>query len=233
MVAGAIGALIAATFALLFAEPQIDAAIAVEASHAAHAMAGMAPDEELVSRATQKGAGLYTAMVLYGTALGGLLSIVFAGCLGRVGRLGPRGLALLLALAAFIVVVVVPAMKYPPNPPAVGLHETVRLRTGAFFAMLALSVLAAAGAGWTFRRTAGRWRAPDRVLLALGVYIGVVALFAAMLPTIDEVPGDFPASLLWRFRLAAIGTQGVFWLACADLFGRLSEPLLAPAERRR
>jgi len=229
MLAGLIGACVAATFALLFAEPQIDVAVALEAHRAAHAMAA---DVELVSRATQKTWGLYTAMGLYGTALGGLLAIVFAGLYGRLARVGPRSLALLLALAAFVVIVLVPAIKYPPTPPAVGLHETVRLRTAAYFAMLALSVAAATLGLWSFRRLAGRVAALDRLLVALGVYVGAVALVQTLLPVIDEVPAAFPATLLWQFRLAAVGTQAVFWLVTADLFGRTAERLMAERQRQ-
>ena len=231
MLAGLAGAFVAATFALLFAEPQIDAAVALEAGNAAHA--AMSADEELVSRATQKTWGLYTAMGLYGTALGGLLSIVFAGMYGRIARIGPRSLALLLALAAFVAIVLVPTIKYPPTPPAVGLHETVRLRTAAYFAMLALSVLAATGATWTYRRLSGRFAGLDRLLIAAGVYLAAVALFQNALPVVDEVPADFPATLLWQFRLASIGTQAVFWLVAADLFGRAAERQLTAASRTR
>lgn len=229
MLAGLIGALVAATFALLFAEPQIDAAQALEAHNAAHAMAA---DEELVSRATQKTWGLYTAMGLYGTALGGLLAIIFAGLYGRVARVGPRSLALLLALAAFVAIVLVPAIKYPPTPPAVGLHETVRLRTAAYFAMLALSVAAATLALWSYRRLAGRIAGLDRLLIAIGIYAGTVALVQRLLPVIDEVPARFPATLLWQFRLAAIGTQALFWLVAADLFGRVAERTVRDGHRR-
>lgn len=229
MLAGLIGALVAATFALLFAEPQIDAAVALEAHHAVHAMA---EDEELVSRATQKTWGLYTAMGLYGTALGGLLAIVFAGLYGRVARVGPRSLALLLAIAAFVVIVLVPAIKYPPTPPAVGLHETVRLRTAAYFAMLALSVAAATLALWSYSRLAGRIAGLDRLLIAIGIYAGTVALVQLLLPVIDEVPARFPATLLWQFRLAAIGTQALFWLVAADLFGRAAERTVMDEQRR-
>ncbi|WP_294391380.1 CbtA family protein [uncultured Sphingomonas sp.] len=231
MLAGLVGAFVAATFALLFAEPQIDAAIALEAQHAAHA-AGAMPHAELVSRATQKTWGLFTAMGLYGTALGGLLAIVFAGLYGRVVRIGPRSLALLLALGAFVAIVLVPAIKYPPTPPAVGLHETVRLRTAAYFAMLAVSLLAASGALWAWRRLADRCGAVDRLLIASGIYVGAVALLQHLLPVIDEVPGDFPATLLWQFRLGSIAAQGVFWLVTADLFGRSAERLFLAAGHR-
>ena len=222
MLAGLVGALVAAAFALLLAEPRIDAAIALESRHA---MPGMA-EPELVGRAVQKTWGLFTAMGLYGTAMGGVFAIVFAGLHGRVGRAGPRALALLLALAAFVVVVLVPAIKYPPTPPAVGLHETVRLRTAAFFAMMALSVAAAIVAGRAYRASA-RQAGADRLLIAAGSYVAIVVIGQWLLPAIDEVPADFPATLLWQFRLAAIATQAVFWLVAADLFGRTAERVLA------
>lgn len=231
MLAGLLAAFVAATFALIVAEPRIDAAIVAEARHATPAMPGMA-GAELVDRATQKGAGLYTAMMLYGTALGGLLAIVFAGSHGRVGHARPRGLALLLAMAAFVVIVLVPAIVYPPTPPAVGLHETVRTRTAAFLAMLAGSVAAAIAAGWTYQRLAGRLSSLDRLLMAGGVYVALITALQWVLPTIDEVPADFPATLLWQFRLAAIATQGVFWLVAGDLFGRLAERLMVCEEPR-
>lgn len=224
MLAGLAGAFVAATIALLFAEPSIDAAIAFEATRTAHAMAG--EDVELVSRATQKTYGLYTAMLVYGAAIGGMFAILFAGMQGRVGRASPRGLALLLGLAGFVAIGLVPALVYPPNPPAVGLHETVRLRTAACFALIAWSLVAAAGSLWLWQRLAGRMTAPDRLLVAGALYALLIALAAWLLPRIDEVPAGFPASLLWRFRLASLAVQGVFWLAMADLFGRSAERLL-------
>jgi hypothetical protein len=219
MLAGLVGAFAAAAFALLVAEPRIDAAIALEAHHA---MAG----PELVGRSVQRTWGLFTAMGLYGTAMGGLFAILFAGLHGRVGRVSSRALALLLALAAFVVVVLVPAIKYPPTPPAVGLHETVRLRTAAYAAMLALSVAAAIVAGRAHRWPGAR-TGTDRLLVAGGVYLAIVAVGQLLLPAVDEVPAGFPATLLWQFRLAAIATQAVFWLVAADLFGRTADRLLA------
>lgn len=225
MLAGLIGAVLASLFALAFAEPQVDLAIAVEAAHSSpHAMHA---DEAIVSRATQKGAGLFTALILYGAAAGGIFALLFAAGHGRVGGrtgpIGPRALALLLAMAAFVVVALVPALKYPPTPPAVGQHETVAARTVAFFGMIGLSQLAAAAGGWARRRLTRRLDGFDARVAGLLVYVGVVALAQVLLPAIDEVPADFPATLLWRFRLASLGSQFVLWLALGLVFGRLAE----------
>jgi len=225
MLAGILGALLATLFARGFAEPQIDLAIGYEESHAVH-HPGMPEEEELVSRTTQKGAGLVTALALYGAAVGGIFSLVFAYGYGRMGRLGPRSFALLLAALTFMLVVVVPAIKYPQTPPAVGKHETVALRTAAYFGMIALSLGAAVIAARIRGAMARPGRGFDATLLAIMAYLGVVIIGQFLLPAINEVPGDFPAVLLWNFRVASMGTQLVLWTTIGLAFGYWAERVL-------
>ncbi len=52
-------------------------------------------------------------------------------------------------------------------------------------------------------------------------YVVVVSAAAALLPTFDEVPRDFPAKTLWDFRLASLGTQVVLWATIAVAFAAL------------
>ncbi len=259
MLAGILAALLATLFARMIAEPQIDRAIGYEAAHGEahhHAMnasgnmsgttlaaaeptaAEPADEEELVSRDTQKGAGLLTAMALYGAAVGGIFSLVFAYGYGRLARIGPRSFALLLAAGAFLLIVVVPSIKYPQTPPAVGNHETVGMRTAAYFAMIALSVLAAVAAMRLRTVLARRTRGFDASLIAAGIYVALVVLGQFVLPMIDEVPADYPADVLWNFRVASIGTQFVLWTTLGIAFGLWAERLLsrdsaAPANRAR
>lgn len=228
MLAGILAAMLATLFARAVAEPQIDLAIGYEAAHAAHAAAGdtEAGVEELVSRDTQKGIGLLTALTLYGAATGGIFSLVFAYGYGRIARIGPRSFALLLAALAFVLVAVVPSLKYPQTPPAVGQHETVQLRTAAHFAMIALSI-GAAVIGIRLRTALARsMRGFDAGLLAVAVYVALVTLGQMVLPTIDEVPADFPAIVLWNFRIASLGTQLLLWATIGILFGRWASGLL-------
>lgn len=234
MVAGILAAILATLFARALAEPQVDLAIAYEASHSAHeahSMPGMpsAKEPELVSRGTQKGLGLLTALTLYGAAVGGIFALVFAAIYGRIGSIGPRSLALLLALAAFIAMALVPALKYPPTPPAVGQHETVAFRTIAFFSMIALSIVTMVVAVKVSRALRDRLGSFNATLAGGAAYIVLIAAVQFALPAINEVPTDFPAVVLWNFRVAAIAIQFLLWLTIGTIFGALADRTLRQA----
>ena len=131
MLVGVIAGLLAFGVARVFGEPQIDHAIAFEEQHAT--AAHEAPEDELVSRSTQAGIGLLTGMVIYGACIGGLFALVFAYVQGRVSGFRPRGTAALIALAGFVAIILVPQLKYPASPPAVGDPETIQARTVLYF----------------------------------------------------------------------------------------------------
>ncbi|WP_019831283.1 CbtA family protein [Sphingomonas sp. PR090111-T3T-6A] len=226
MLAGILAALICTLFARAVAEPQVDHAIGFEATHEAHAHHDHGHDEEEVeifSRATQKGPGLLTAMALYGAAIGGIFSLLFAYAYGRLAQVGPRTLAAALAMLAFVVIAVVPALKYPPNPPAVGQPDTIQIRTAAYFAMLIASVVATVVAFRVKAMLAHRLGGFDAVLAGVASYVVVIVIAQALLPRFDEVPADFPASLLWQFRLSALGIQALLWTTIGLSFGLMAE----------
>jgi hypothetical protein len=234
MLAGALAGVLAFGFAKILGEPSVDAAIAIEEAGAAaqpavtagahvHAAEPAEPEEELVSRPTQAGIGLLTATVVYGAAIGGIFALIFAFAWGRVDGLGPRALAAALAAIGFVVVILVPQIKYPANPPAVGHGETIGYRTAMFLAILLVSISAAALATWLrarFARQLGTWNA---TLLGGAAFLVVVTIAMLVLPRINEVPETFPAALLWQFRIASLGVQAVLWTILGLAFGALAE----------
>ncbi|KAE8761793.1 hypothetical protein FSO04_00095 [Paraburkholderia madseniana] len=231
MLAGIAAGLLTFGFARLVGEPQVDQAISFEEK--ADAAKGEAPESELVSRGTQAGLGLLTGVVTYGAAFGGLFSLVFAYAYGRVGALSARALSAWLALGAFIALVIVPNIKYPANPPSVGDPETIGTRTGLFFLMIAISLAAMVFSLKVRRRAALKLGAWNGSIVAGLVFVVIIAAVQLSMPTINEVPAAFPAVLLWKFRVAAIGMQVVMWTTVGLLFGALVErsKLLAPASR--
>lgn len=229
MLAGLAAGAVALIFVWIFGEPQVGHAIAFEDQQAR--LAGAAPAPELVSRAVQQTFGLAVAVGLVGVALGGLFSIAFAICYGRIGRFGPRATAALVAVGGFVAVELVPFLKYPANPPSVGNPATIGHRTALYFTMIAISVAVSIAAVQIGRRLAPRFGNWNASLLGEAAFIVLVTIAYLALPAVSEIPKDFPAQVLWRFRLASLGTQAVLWATIGLVFGALTERSPAAVEQ--
>lgn len=259
MLAGVVAGLLTFGFAKVFGEPQVDQAISFEtqlngagghehshdhgsaasepahahdtalAAPAAPAVAAEPAEAEEVSRETQSGIGLLTGTVVYGAAAGGLFALVFAYAYGRAGKLAARPLSALLALAAFIVLVIVPNLKYPANPPSVGVASTIGFRTGLFFLMIAISIATAVFSLKARRYAVARLGVWNGTIATGVLFVAIIAAVQLNLPAINEVPAAFPAVLLWKFRIVAIGMQAILWAAIGLLFGAWAERAGHPA----
>jgi predicted cobalt transporter CbtA len=221
MLVGLLAGLLAFVFARWAGEPEVERAIAFETS--IDRAAGKPPEPEMVSRKVQKNLGLLTGVAVYGTAAGGLFGLIFAFALGRLEIHRPRTLSAVLAALGFVAIVLVPTLKYPANPPAVGSPDTIGVRTGAFFLFIASSVAAMVLALQVRRRLLTRLGDWNSSLLATALYVLIVAIVSHFLPVIDEVPAGFPVNLMWRFRVASLGMQAVIWATLGLLFGWLTE----------
>jgi hypothetical protein len=225
MLAGLAAGLLAFAFAYAFGEPQVQAAIDFE-DHLARLAHEPAAAEE-VSRGIQRTIGLLTGIVLMGIALGGVFALLFAWAYGRIGPLGARATAALLALGAFVTVTFVPFTKYPANPPTVGNPDTIDRRTVLFVAMICISLLAAVAAARIRRGLLDRLGTWNAATVAALAFIAVVAAAELALPAVHETPAGFPADVLYRFRLASLGINAVLWTAIGLGFGLLAERVLA------
>jgi predicted cobalt transporter CbtA len=221
MLAGLVAGLLAFAFARWAGEPQVDRAMAIESRM--DQAKGEEPEPEIVSRKIQRGIGLLTGAVVYGSALGGIFGLVFAFSQGRFRVSSPRALALWIAGLGFIAIVLLPSLKYPANPPAVGRPDTIGTRTAAYFLAIALCLASMALSLQLGRRLTRRFGVWNSSLLAAFIFVLLTTTFCGFLPTIDEVPPGFPAGLLWKFRLAAWGTQLMLWSTLGLLFGWLTE----------
>ncbi len=222
LVVGALAGLLAGAFAFVFGEASIQDAIDIERTARAHASLTPVPlahvGDIVFSRAEQRG-GLVLATVLYGIAAGGLFAIAFALLRGRGSPRSDWELATRLAGAIFVAIVLVPFVKYPPNPPAVGDPDTIGARTASYLVLLAgsaLAMLAAARVMWSVRPERPPWVRP---LAGAGTFVAVAGGLALALPGVQEIPEGFPAALLWEFRLSSLGTQAVLWATLGVGFG--------------
>jgi len=245
LLAGLLAGIAAFVVAYAVGEPSVSAAIALEDSAGGHSHGtdtGSTSTEEHehaagghdhgttgeteVPRSLQSTAGLATATIVAGVTLGGLIGAVSALGMGRFGRLGARGVPLLVAGLGFVAVYLVPFLTYPPNPPAVGSGDTIGYRTELYFLLVAISVIAGVTAVLVGRRAAARWGAWYATIVCGAAYVVVVGLASSLMPTYDEVPEGFPASVLYDFRLSSVIIQltlwGVIGLVTAELAHRLA-----------
>ncbi|WP_432993374.1 CbtA family protein [Dactylosporangium sp. CA-233914] len=261
-IAGIVAGLVAFVFARIFAEPRIQDAIDYEsgrdeAQHALDRAAGIVVGEhghghELFSRTIQGNIGIGIGMVAFGLAMGALFAVAYAVCLGRVGNVRPRTLALLLAGGGFLAIYGVPFLKYPANPPAVGHEETIGQRSAYYLIMVLASVLfmiLAVILGQRLRARFGTWNAS---LLAGAAFVVATGVLMALLPNFGELSSNvaeygrhatetpqplkneagnivfpgFDADLLYEFRLYALGAQLLLWTVLGLVFAPLAERLL-------
>jgi len=249
---GALAGLLAFVFARIFAEPQISQAIDYESGRdAAQALldkaAGLTPDTagpDLFSRSVQANIGIGVGMIAFGAAMGALFAVVYAIGLGRVGRLQPRPLALLVAAGGFLGFYLVPFVKYPANPPSIGHEDTIKQRGGSYLLMVAASIVLLVAAVWLGQRLAARFGNWNASLLAGAAFVVVIGCVMALLPTFHETPAPltdpqggiaypgFPADVLFRFRFYSVAAQVVLWGALGLMYAPLAERLLAPIQER-
>ncbi|CAN5325283.1 CbtA family protein [soil metagenome] len=250
LLAGFIAGIVAFGVAHTVGEPAVDQAIAVEEAGSAPAPAvedhehaegtpaehSHADGEAVVSRANQSTWGLATATIAIGTAFGGLIALLAAMAIGRLGGLRPVGSTAVVAGTAFVAVALVPWIKYPPNPPATGSGDTIGTRTAEYFGFVAISVFAAVVAIIVVRKLLGTTTTFNAVAVGGFVYLSAVIIAGVLMPEINEVPDTFPANTLYSFRIGSIATQtalfGTIGVLLCGMIGHLFDSEQAKVERR-
>jgi hypothetical protein len=261
---GALGGLLAWVFARVMTEPVIQSAINYESGRDAVAdslrkTAGLTPappGPDIFSRAVQRTEGIGTGLILFGLAMGGLFTVAYIiAYRWSGGRVGPRLLAALVAGGCFLAIYLIPFLKYPANPPAIGREQTIHARGLLYLGLTVISVVAVVLAVFVAAKLSARiggWNAALLSGLGLVVVLGVVM---AVLPALGHLhynevhfgnlatetpqplknakgaivyPG-FPADVLYKFRLYSIINQFILWATIGIGFGWLAERLLAGA----
>jgi hypothetical protein len=245
LVPGAVAGVASFAFSRVMIEPLIGAAVNYEGarSHAEAQLAGGEHEHELFTRAVQENVGAAVGVIVFGIVMGVLFAVAYTMIrivLERRGlRPDPTAFALLLAAGMFVAIVLVPSLKYPANPPTVGLEDTMGERSSSFLTITVISVVGAClavAAGLAWSRRWGTWRA---TAVAVGGYVAVMVCAMALLPSFHEVPGPlsgpdglvldgFPAEVLAEFRLYSLMNQALMWLfigvtwACLAALPRMS-----------
>ncbi|MEV0672865.1 CbtA family protein [Mycobacterium sp. NPDC050441] len=236
ILAGALAGVLAFIWAKLLIEPVIGRAIdfengvgaAHEAAEHAHGAGGHShggEGAEVFTRGVQSNIGMGLGVLIFSVAMGALLAVVFCVVYGRA-NLSARAVAALTAGGMLVSLWIVPALKYPPNPPAVSLDETIQQRTLLYLLLVVLSAGLLVGSVLLARRLTPKLGAWNATLIGAADYVVSMAVVFLILPGIHETPSTFPADDLYEFRLYSLGTQVVIWATIGLVFGALASKVL-------
>ena len=222
--AGSLAGLVYGTANMIIVNPYLEAAIEIE-NNALFATGTVSDTPEFRAeyqeyREWQRGGHILAGIVL-GASIGSLFGVVFAS--SRTSLLGRGNItkALFLAGIMWFSLYIVPFLKYPPTPPAVGDPETIGIRTIVFLVLVAASGLGALCAGKTVLHLVRRRGFTPHVGLGIGValYAGIVlALFVALPANNDPIP-EAVSGMIDGFRTASAVASALFWVSIAVFLG--------------
>lgn len=250
LVPGVVGGIVSFAFSRVMIEPLISSAVDYEGERERAqdqlARGGHDHGHELFSRSVQENFGAAVGIIVMAVAMGVLFAVVYTVLRTVLAQRGSApestSLALVLAGGMFVAINAVPGLKYPPNPPTVGLEETIGARSSAFLMMTVISVVGACvvvAAGLAWSRRLGSWPA---AAVAVGGYGVVMLVVFVWLPGFHEVPGPisgpggivvdgFPAQVLGDFRVYSLLNQALMWLTIGAIWACMSA--LSASMRRR
>ena len=90
----------------------------------------------IFSRTIQSTIGIATGIIAFSTAMGALVAVAYLVMHGRF-NVRPRNLAWMIAGFGFLGVYLLPFVKYPANPPAIGHTFTITTRGHLYLTMVA------------------------------------------------------------------------------------------------
>lgn len=220
LISGAIAGTVLGLVNLVIVEPYLDRAIGIEVQNSITAGEEVNPVEHANYRFLQKG-GEVVAGTILGMAFGSLLGIVFV--FGR--RIIPGSnvkKALVLSGIIWLVIFMIPAIKYPANPPTVGDPDTIYYRQFLFISFILISGFTALGLSIIYNKINLK---PLFKLLAVSfIYAGImVGAFIAIPPNTDEI--TVPMDLVNGFRIMSMLTMTVFWIILGITFGLIWDKL--------
>jgi hypothetical protein len=228
LVSGAIAGTTLGLINQILVEPYIDQAIAIEVQNTVASGESVDVDELIQYRLWQKGGEIVAGTIL-GTSISALFGIVYIYSRDSLPGSNNKKKGLILAGIMFFVIFMIPALKYPANPPAVGDPETIEYRESLYTTMLVISGFAALSVAILYR-SLGQTRRESRKIIVPTVYAVIIASAFVVLPANpDEI--TISSNLLMDFRIVAAITMGIFWGILGILLGSFWD-IVKPHETR-
>ena len=229
-IAGTVSGVLSGAWALTVTERALEPALAIEAVRPTDSQEHPV---EAVSRTTQLLGG-FLGTVIAAVMFSVVVAAVYAATRHRLPGRTDVGRLATLAAVGFAVFALLPAVKIPANPPAVGDPGTVSNRTAIYAAVLICGVATAVLVSLLVS-TLRRHGAGTATVAVLGTVaaVALVALTVLVVPdSPDAIPTDLPAVVVWDFRLASLGQLAVLWASLGLAGGWLVDRMATPDARR-
>jgi predicted cobalt transporter CbtA len=227
LLAGAIAGTILGAMNQVAVEPYIDHAVELEMQNTNQNSQIINPAEFTAYRLWQRGGEIVAGTIL-GLSIGSLFGIVFAYTHSSVPGSNNKKKALIVAGIMWLVLFLMPALKYPANPPAVGDPETIYYRQSLYVAFLAISGFSALGLAFLHRKM----RALNiKKAIIPAAYVAIISGAYLAMPANPD-PINAPMDLVLSFRITSAITISMFWGLLGVIFGTFWDKL-NPSETAR
>ena len=171
LLSGAIAGTVLGAINQALVEPYIDRAISLETQNAIKEGEVIDPVELQNYRLWQKGGEIVAGTIL-GMSFGALFGVVFVYSIFLLLPQSNSNIrkALVLAGIMWFVLFLIPALKYPANPPAVGDPETIYYREALYIGLLAISGFSALGLALLYRKLGRTPNNKNRIIIVPLIY---------------------------------------------------------------
>ena len=227
LLAGAIAGTILGAINQVAVEPYIDRAVELETHNANQSSQIINSAEFTAYRLWQRGGEMLAGTIL-GLSIGSLFGIVFAYTHNSVPGSNNKKKALIVAGIMWFVLFLMPALKYPANPPAVGDPETIYYRQSLYVAFLAISGFSALGLAFLYRKM-GALNIKKAIIPV--AYAAIISGAYLAMPANPD-PINAPMDLVMGFRITSAITISMFWGLLGVIFGTFWDKL-NPSETAR
>lgn len=202
-------------------EPIIDKAIDLEVQKQVSSGESVNMSEFIEYRYWQK-AGAFVGGAIYGAGLSSLFGVIFVFAKNKLPGNNNKQKAIFLAGIMWFVLFFVVALKYPPNPPAVGDPGTIYYREILYVSYLMISGFTALGMAiiWIMTRMNSK-----RIIIPLMYAAIMVTAYVVMPFNPDKI--QISMDLVLTFRILTVITIGVFWGILGIIFGSLWDKFLS------
>jgi hypothetical protein len=210
---GFIAGVLGFVFAKIFAEPVINKSIAYESGRddilaKLNQAAGraVAPDgPEIFSRTIQSTIGIATGIIAFSTAVGALTAVAYLVMHGRF-NVRPRTLSALIAGFGFLGVYLLPFVKYPANPPAIGHTFTIATRGHLYLTMVASSLVLLGLAVYLARRLTPRFGVLNATVMSALAFLVLYGILIGVLPSLGNLSANVAHADQFGYARAATET---------------------------